>query len=389
VTETKVAERGVIFLLMATSLAVATSNSVIFAALSDLQDTYGFAASGLGLIAGTGFLAGFIVNLFLAPQSDKGYAKHMIMIGMVLGATGSVLLALGESLNEFIVARAVIGAAFGLVFPAVRALLANVDTGRRGLLLGRLAGVELFGFVLGPLIGGLMIDPFGLSNTFLFFAVLNLVSLLAVTFRKFPLLTQTTDSGRPSISLLKIREIRVAVLVFMAIQAPVGIFDALWDRYLTDLGGGNAMVGISFALYTIPFILFSSYGGRLADRYNPQKVSMFAMILVVPAVTGYGLFPSLPPVIALNVVEGVVQAITYPAAAAAVAVAAPVGRASAAQGLAGAAGLLMSMLIAFFSPSIYGAAGAAVAFGSVGVLMAALTAIAAIIYVRTVNSSVR
>lgn len=382
-------DRGVIVLLMATSLAVATSNSVIFAALSDLQDEYGFADSGLGLIAGTGFLAGFLVNLFLAPLSDKGHAKRMIMAGMVLGATGSTLLALGGTLAEFIVARAVIGAAFGLVFPAVRALLANVDTERRGLLLGRLAGVELFGFVLGPLVGGLMIDPFGLSYTFLFFAVLNLLSLLAVAFRRFPVLARTSDSGRLSISLLRIREIRVAVLVFMAIQAPVGIFDALWDRYLTDLGGGNTMVGISFALYTIPFILFSSYGGRLADRYNPQKVSMLAMILVVPAVTGYGLFASLPPVIALNVIEGVVQAITYPAAAAAVAVAAPIGRASAAQGLAGAAGLLMSMLIAFFSPSIYGAAGAAVAFGSVGLMMAVFTAIAAVIYVRAVSSSAR
>jgi MFS family permease len=388
-TATNTAKRGVIVLLMATSLAVATSNSVIFAALSDLQDTYGFAPSGLGLIAGTGFLAGFVVNLFLAPLSDKGYAKRMIMLGMLLGATGSVLLALGESLAEFIFARAVIGAAFGLVFPAVRALLANVDTERRGLLLGRLAGVELLGFVLGPLVGGLMIDPFGLSTTFLFFAALNCVSLLAIAFRQFPTLALTSESGRLSFSLLKIRRIRIAVLVFMAIQAPVGIFDALWDRYITDLGGGNAMVGISFALYTIPFILFSSFGGRLADKYNPQKVSMFAMILVVPAVTGYGLFSTLPPVIALNVVEGVVQAMTYPAAAAAVAVAAPIGRASAAQGLAGAAGLLMSMVIAFSSPSIYGAAGAAVAFGSVGVLMAIITAIAAIMYARTVSSSAR
>jgi hypothetical protein len=49
----------------------------------------------------------------------------------------------------------------------------------------------------------------------------------------------------------------------------------------------------------------------------------------------------------------------------------------------------MSMVIAFFSPSIYGAAGATVAFGSVGLLMAVLTAIAAIMYARPVSSSVR
>jgi MFS family permease len=383
----KASERGVIVLLMATSLAVATSNSVIFAALSDLQDEFGFSSAGLGLIAGTGFVAGLLVNLFLAPLSDRGHAKRLIMLGMTLGAIGSVLLGFGESLGQFVFARAVIGSSFGLVFPSVRALLANVDTSRRGLLLGRLAGVELLGFVLGPLVGGFMLDPFGLRNTFLFFAFLNLVSLAAVAPRPFPALAQTSESSRLSFELLRIPEIQAAVLVFMALQAPVGIFDALWDRYLTDLGGGNTMVGVSFALYTVPFILFSSQGGRLADRHEPLRIAMWSMILVVPAVTGYGLFSTIPPVIALNVVEGVVQALAYPAAAAAVAKAAPEGRASAAQGLAGASGLLMSALIAFTSPVIYGAYGGAldgangalVSFGAVGVLMAALTISAALI----------
>jgi MFS family permease len=377
----------VIVLLMATSLAVATSNSVIFAALSDLQDEFGFSSAGLGLIAGTGFLAGLLVNLFLAPLSDRGHSKRLIMLGMTLGAIGSVLLAFGESLGQFVFARAVIGSSFGLVFPSVRALLANVDIERRGLLLGRLAGVELLGFVLGPLVGGLMLDPFGVRNTFLFFVGLNLLSLAAVSPRTFPRLPETSESSRLSFELLRIPEIQAAVLVFMALQAPVGIFDALWDRYLTDLGGGNTMVGVSFALYTVPFILFSSYGGRLADRHEPIRIAMWSMILVVPAVTGYGLFSSIPPVILLNIVEGVVQALAYPAAAAAVAVAAPAGRASAAQGLAGASGLLMSALIAFTSPVSYGAFGgvtdggngAVVSFGAVGVLMAALTVAAALI----------
>ena len=103
----------------------------------------------------------------------------------------------------------------------------------------------------------------------------------------------------------------------------------------------------------------------------------------------------MPPVIALIVVEGVVQALAYPAAAAAIAKAAPAGRASAAQGLAGASGLLMAALIAFTSPVMYGsfggavdgANGAVVSFGSVGVLMSALTISAALI--RRANSASR
>ena len=147
------------------------------------------------------------------------------------------------------------------------------------------------------------------------------------------------------------------------------------------------MVGFSFALYTIPFILLSSTGGRLADRHDPHRLSMWSMVLVIPVVAGYGMFSSMPPVIALNVIEGVVQALAYPAAAAAIAHAAPTGRASAAQGLAGASGLLMAGIIAFVSPTIYGAFdgaanganGGLVAFGSVGLVMAALTLAAAML----------
>jgi MFS family permease len=206
--------------------------------------------------------------------------------------------------------------------------------------------------------------------------------MFAMSFRSFPQLPKSNDSRKPSLELLRYPRVRIAVIVAMAIQAPVGIFDALWDRYLTDLGGGNSIVGISFALYAVPFFIFSAFGGRLADKYDPQRISLWMMILVVPAVTGYGAFNTLTPVILLNVFEGVAQALMYPSSAAAVAKAAPHGRASAAQGLAGASGLLMSMTLAFTTPSIYGAFGALAAFGAVGLLMTVLTGSAALMLWR-------
>jgi MFS family permease len=109
--------RADVVLLMSCSFAVATSNSVIFAALGDLQDTYGFPDSGLGLIAGSGFLMGFLVQLFVAPCADRGHIKRLIMGAMLLGALGSVLMAFGTGLPQFVIACAVIGSSFGFVFP--------------------------------------------------------------------------------------------------------------------------------------------------------------------------------------------------------------------------------------------------------------------------------
>ena len=374
--------RGDLLLLLTCSFGTATANSVIFAVLGDLQDAYKFAPSGLGLIAGSGFLMGLLVQLFIAPYADRGHSKRLIVIGLTLAGTGSVLFATGENLVQFVFARAVVGSSFGFVFPAVRAIAANLDPQRRGERLGKVTSVELLGFVVGPLLGGILIDPIGLSSTFLVFGAVALAITIFVAPRKFPTLTLTSESNRPSLELLRHPRIVVAVLVVMAIQLPIGVYDALWDRYLTDLGGNNMMVGFSFALYSVPFMLLSSAGGKIADRGHPQRIALWSMLAVAPFVFFYGFFASLWIVVSINLGEGIVQAVAYPATAAAVAKAAPPGRASAAQGLSGSAGLLGSTLSAFIMPSVYGRYGATVTFGAVALIMLVLTGAAALLHVR-------
>jgi len=374
--------RADLWLLLACSFGTATANSVIFAALGDLQDTYHFADSGLGLIAGAGFLTGLLVQLFIAPYADRGHAKRLIIFGLLLAGVGSVLFSIGTTLSHFIFARAIVGSSFGFVFPAVRALAANLDTNRRGERLGRVASVEVIGFVCGPLFGGILIDPIGLSATFLVFGAVALVTVVMVAPRAFPTLIQTGDSQKLSIELLRHPRIVVAVLVIMAIQLPIGVYDALWDRYLTDLGASNIVVGLSFALYGVPFMLLSSTGGKIADRGQPQRIALWLMLVVAPFVFFYGLSDILWIVVGLNIFEGIAQAVAYPATVAAVAKAAPSGRASAAQGLSGSAGLVGAMTMAFTMPSVYGRYGAAFTFGSVFVLMIALTGAAALLHLR-------
>ncbi len=62
--------RSVRVLLLATA-ALSASNSVIFALIGNLQDTYGFSDIGLGVIAATGFAATFVVQILVAPLADR------------------------------------------------------------------------------------------------------------------------------------------------------------------------------------------------------------------------------------------------------------------------------------------------------------------------------
>ncbi|NBY62332.1 MAG: MFS transporter [Actinobacteria bacterium] len=384
---TKENQRADLLLLLFSVFATASANSVVFASMSELQEQYKYADSALGLIAGTGFAMGLLVQLFVAPLADRGHGKKLIQVGLGLAALGSVIFALGDSLTVFIVGRGIVGASIGLTFPAVRALAAHLDESRSAERLGAVAGMEIGGFVSGPLIGSLIIGPFGLDATFLLFGALAVMALFVISPRGFPELVSTTESQRLSFDLLRIRSVRVALILTLAVTFPTGMFDALWDRFLDDLGGNNAMTGLTFAVYGLPFILFSARAGKLIDKRSPIAVVLWLVIPISLLTISYGLIKNPWVILGVGLFEGIAQAAVIPAALSAIAKAAPLGRASAAQGLSGAVNVFGQMVAAFIAPTIYGAYGAFTTFFVVAVGIAIIAGAAGIMHLRNLKSS--
>ncbi|MEY4797639.1 MAG: hypothetical protein RJA50_1123 [Actinomycetota bacterium] len=300
-------QRADLLLLLFSVFATAAANSVVFASMSELQEQYGYADSALGLIAGTGFAMGLLVQLFVAPLADRGYGKNLIQVGLGLAAIGSVIFAMGDSLLTFVFARGVVGASIGMTFPAVRALAAHLDENRSAERLGAVAGMEIGGFVSGPLIGSLIIGPFGLDATFLMFGALAVVAILIISPRKFPELASNTESQRLSFDLLRIRNVRVALILTLAVTFPTGMFDALWDRFLDDLGGNNAMTGLTFAVYGLPFIFFSARAGKMIDKRSPMAVALWLVVPISLLTVLYGVIKNPWVILGVGLFEGLVH----------------------------------------------------------------------------------
>ena len=375
-----------LFLLLFCTFSTAAANSVVFASMSELQEKYGYADSALGLIAGTGFALGLVVQLFVAPLADRGHGRKLIQVGLALASIGSIVFVFGDSLGWFIVGRAFVGASLGCTFPAVRALAANLDRSRSAERLGAVAVTEIGGFVTGPLVGSLLIDPFGLDATFLVFGAMAVFALVVIMPRKFPELISSNESRRLSFDLMRIRSMRVALILTLAVTFPTGMFDALWDRFLDDLGGNNAMTGLTFAVYGLPFILFSSRAGKLIDKRSPVAVVLWLVIPISLLTISYGIVKQPWIILGIGLFEGILQATMIPAALSAIAKAAPLGRASAAQGLSGATTVLGQMIAAFTAPSIYGAYGAFVTFFVVALGIATIAGLAGIMHLRNLKS---
>lgn len=96
---------------------------------------------------------------------------------------------------DFVVARALTGASLGTSGPAIKAIAANMDKNRSAERLGRLRGIELAGFTGGPLIGALLIGPFGLRGAFLIFGGIAMIAFVIVAPKDLPRLPLPTNLG--------------------------------------------------------------------------------------------------------------------------------------------------------------------------------------------------
>ena len=338
-------------LLLATA-AIGVANSVVFSLLSNLQDKYGFSDTGLGLIAGSGFLVGLIGQVLLAPFADRGHSKTLLLAGLGMAVLGSVLFALSGSLLTLVASRAVVGLSNSLFIPASRAIAISISDRDVAKRLGTISGVELAGFVTGPAIGGMLVGPFGLKVPFLVAGAFALAAAAMLAPRTLP--TPPISIGhRMAFDLLRLPRVRAGVLMSTALFLPVGFYDATLDRYLTDLGASDQLIGFSFLAYGVPFALLATTGGRLADRRGALRVAVLSALAVAPLTMAYGFIAAPLLIIVLSVVEGCTQALGVPAAHAVVASGAPVGRAAAAQGLSGACNLFVAAVTAYLAGGLY------------------------------------
>jgi len=360
--------------LLVVSAGVTIGFGAIFALLPDYQRELHFATWGLGAAVTASFLAGFVAQVGLSRYADRGYGRAMLVAGVLVSVVGLLWLGFANHLVELIGARLVLGLGEGAFVPAARRVVIERNPNDVGAALGRLSSFTVGGFLLGPPIGAVLADAFGLRAPFFVLAALLALAVPTVTRMQVPAVASEPPRRALRI-LLRRRGIRAGLLLGMTLYVPIGVYDSLWARFLEDRGASTLFVAFSLTVFAAPIALLAPLGGRISDRYGPLRVGAVCAVCTVPFVTAYG-FVSRPMFLAcIAFVHSIFDAGTTPAGQAAVAAASPPELVAAGQGLYEATGLVIAATSAAIAAPLYGAFGAAalwcplaLAIGGFGVL---------------------
>ena len=355
------------------------SVGVVFGLIASLQDELGFKNGVLGVIAAAAFFSAVVAQLFFAPLADRGFTKALMVTAVSVAALGCLWFALASSPLELILARTLTGLGIGAFAPAARTVVASADTSRSGERLGQLAAVETSGFVAGPVIGALINEVWGLKAPFLVFSfvlICLLPSLMKIQFRKANTAVRPASKVNSARLILRRKEAVGAILLGAALFFPAGMYEAIWARFMEDLGASTLFVGVSLTMYGIPFAIVASMAGKFIDRSGPWLAATFAVTIIVPMTVIYGFLVSPVLLMGLAMVEALGQGIGAPACQAAMVECTDDGEHATGQGLVAAASSIGAGIAALIAAPLYAGPGPEITFVIVAGVVLILSLIA-------------
>ena len=167
--------------MLSTSLVlIGMDNTILNVALPPIARELGASGSQLQWIVDAYVLVFAGLLLTMGAVGDRFGRKRSLNAGLAVFVAGSVAAALAGSAGALIAARAVMGVGGALIMPSTLSIITNVFPAReRARAIGIWAGVAGFGIVLGPVLGGWLLDRYWWGSVFLINVPVAAVAVLA------------------------------------------------------------------------------------------------------------------------------------------------------------------------------------------------------------------
>src|SRR5215471_5617619 len=188
----------VLGLASGTGVLVALDTLIVSTALTTIRRQLGASVADLEWTVNAYVLSFAVLLMTGAALGDRFGRKRMFASGLALFAVASAACALSDSAGWLIAARALQGAGAALMAPLALALLSTAFPPQaRAKALGIFGGVVAFGIVLGPLVGGAVVE--GISWRYAFWINVPIgLALTVLAVRRVP----ESHGPDPSIDLL-------------------------------------------------------------------------------------------------------------------------------------------------------------------------------------------
>ncbi|WP_087063435.1 multidrug effflux MFS transporter [Corynebacterium glutamicum] len=265
--------------LLSASSALATD--MYLPAMPGIAEDLGTTAPMVQLTLSS-FMAGMAIGqLIIGPLSDQLGRKGLLVAGAVAALIASVVCALAPSISVLVIARLVQGLGGGACVVIARAIVPDLERGQKAAhAFALLMIIQGIAPVVAPLIGGVLVGPFGWRGIFWALALVNFTQLLVAVLQ---IKESKPVEERTAAGLGGMLSNYVFVLKnpqFLAYVFTLGLsFGAMFSYISASPFVLQNQMGIPVLLYSIIFgvnafglIVGGMINRRLLQRIHPHRI---------------------------------------------------------------------------------------------------------------------
>lgn len=266
-----------------------------------LTQELGVDASSVNLWSGIVFSSTFVVSAVMAPiwgrMADTKGKRLMAIRASLLLAVSYFLGGIVTSPEQLTLMRIFQGFAAGLWPMDLAIMTLYAPPSKLGLCLGVMQGIMTAGGVIGPLLGGVLAELFGMRISFFLAAAGLFINCLVFIFViKEPPAPAPAPAGKKTagaVSLWKTPLIWKMLLCATIVQMVILILQPILTTYITELAGQLPNIifvsGLVFSLGGIAGAMAAPVWGQLGQRHGFFKTMSLALLCAGAAIIIQGL----------------------------------------------------------------------------------------------------
>ena len=242
------------------------------------------------LWSGLIFAAPFMISVFMQPLwgilGDRYGRKPMVARGMFGMAVAFFLMGYCNTVLQFLVLRFFQGIFSGFAAPSLALQASCTPEDRTGQALGTLQTSQVTGFIVGPLLGGLLSHVLGYRALFFWTGACCLTGgLIVLAFVREEFVKKGERKGsRLRENLLDVyrsASLRTTLVLLIMIQVSIQIVSPFLSLYVEYLNVSpdriGLMTGLVFGITGITNALTAPFWGKRSDRVGYRKILRYSL----------------------------------------------------------------------------------------------------------------
>ncbi len=269
-------QRNLLLILFAGVLMGALDIAIIGPALPAIKNDFMIDVRNSSWIFNIYLIAHLVAVPLFSKLSDTYGRRDIYIINILLFALGSLVIVLSNSFLVLLIGRAVQGFGAGGIFPVASAVIGDTfPVEKQGSALGLIGAVFGLAFILGPLIGGILL----LVSWHLIFAI-NIPFAIIIIYFAFKLIPKTKN-----MSAGKFDFAGLVVLSIILILASVSVNSLKTEKFISSIV--DLKIILPLLITTILIFLFIAIERKVSNPIiNPALFS--SKQLVITYLVGFG-----------------------------------------------------------------------------------------------------